>query len=157
MKRILYKILLYNKTSLVVTGSLYLIGAYIGYLVWYILNRHLPASAADSSYVLVSMLSVWFCAFLGIYQLPDQLCMNRRIKEVLCYPVEVWTILSTVAMRIFILQSGICAAFLYPFIIFEVYYRREAVLAMLFCCILTGALDIVIILTSILISRVHVL
>lgn len=56
-------------------------------------------------------------------------------------------------MRIFILQSGICAAFLYPFILFEAHRRREAVLAMLFCCILTGVMDIGVILFSILLSR----
>lgn len=94
MKRILCKILFYNKANPVVAASLCFIGAYIGYLVWYILNHYLPASAADNSYVLVSLLSAWFCAFLGIYQLPDQLCMNRRIQTILCYPVEVRTILT---------------------------------------------------------------
>lgn len=153
MKRILCKILFYNKANPVVVASLCFIGAYIGYLVWYILNHYLPASAADNSYVLVSLLSAWFCAFLGIYQLPDQLCMNRRIQTILCYPVEVRTILSVVGMRVFLLQSGICATFLYPFFLFEAHHRKEAALAMLFCCILTVALDIAVILFSILISR----
>ncbi|MEY8484801.1 hypothetical protein AALD74_23690 [Lachnospiraceae bacterium 48-21] len=130
-----------------------IIGAYIGYLIWYILDSYLPAAAADNGYVFVSLISVWLCAFWGIYQLPDQLCMNRRIKMILCYPVEAQTIVSVVAMRIFILQSGICAAFLYPFFLFEAHRRREAVLAMLFCCILTGVMDIGVILFSILLSR----
>ena len=153
MKHILCKILLHNKTYLVVAASFMIIGAYIGYLIWYILDSYLPAAAADNGYVLVSLISVWLCAFWGIYQLPDQLCMNRRIKMILCYPVEAQTIVSVVAMRIFILQSGICAAFLYPFILFEAHRRREAVLAMLFCCILTGVMDIGVILFSILLSR----
>ena len=153
MKHILCKILLHNKTYLVVAASFMIIGAYIGYLIWYILDSYLPAAAADNGYVFVSLISVWLCAFWGIYQLPDQLCMNRRIKMILCYPVEAQTIVSVVAMRIFILQSGICAAFLYPFILFEAHRRREAVLAMLFCCILTGVMDIGVILFSILLSR----
>ena len=153
MKHILCKILLHNKTHLVVAASFMIIGAYIGYLIWYILDSYLPAAAADNGYVLVSLISVWLCAFWGIYQLPDQLCMNRRIKMILCYPVEAQTIVSVVAMRIFILQSGICAAFLYPFFLFEAHRRREAVLAMLFCCILTGVMDIGVILFSILLSR----
>lgn len=153
MKHILCKILLHNKTHPVVAASFMIIGAYIGYLIWYILDSYLPAAAADNSYVFVSLISVWLCAFWGIYQLPDQLCMNRRIKMILCYPVEAQTIVSVVAMRIFILQSGICAAFLYPFFLFEAHRRREAVLAMLFCCILTGVMDIGVILFSILLSR----
>ena len=153
MKHILCKILLHNKTHLVVAASFMIIGAYIGYLIWYILDSYLPAAAADNGYVFVSLISVWLCAFWGIYQLPDQLCMNRRIKMILCYPVEAQTIVSVVAMRIFILQSGICAAFLYPFFLFEAHRRREAVLAMLFCCILTGVMDIGVILFSILLSR----
>lgn len=153
MKHILYKILLHNKTHPVVAASFMIIGAYIGYLIWYILDSYLPAAAADNGYVFVSLISVWLCAFWGIYQLPDQLCMNRRIKMILCYPVEAQTIVSVVAMRIFILQSGICAAFLYPFFLFEAHRRREAVLAMLFCCILTGVMDIGVILFSILLSR----
>lgn len=153
MKHILCKILLHNKTHPVVAASFMIIGAYIGYLIWYILDSYLPAAAADNGYVFVSLISVWLCAFWGIYQLPDQLCMNRRIKMILCYPVEAQTIVSVVAMRIFILQSGICAAFLYPFFLFEAHRRREAVLAMLFCCILTGVMDIGVILFSILLSR----
>lgn len=153
MKHILCKILLHNKTHPVVATSFMIIGAYIGYLIWYILDSYLPAAAADNGYVFVSLISVWLCAFLGIYQLPDQLCMNRRIKMILCYPVEAQTIVSVVAMRIFIWQSGICAAFLYPFFLFEAHRRREAVLAMLFCCILTGVMDIGVILFSILLSR----
>ena len=153
MKHILCKILLHNKTHLVVAASFMIIGAYIGYLIWYILDSYLPAAAADNGYVFVSLISVWLCAFWGIYQLPDQLCMNRRVKMILCYPVEAQTIVSVVAMRIFILQSGICAAFLYPFFLFEAHRRREAVLAMLFCCILTGVMDIGVILFSILLSR----
>ena len=153
MKHILCKILLHNKTHPVVAASFKIIGAYIGYLIWYILDSYLPAAAADNGYVFVSLISVWLCAFWGIYQLPDQLCMNRRIKMILCYPVEAQTIVSVVAMRIFILQSGICAAFLYPFFLFEAHRRREAVLAMLFCCILTGVMDIGVILFSILLSR----
>lgn len=153
MKHILCKILLHNKTHPVVAASFMIIGAYIGYLIWYILDSYLPAAAADNGYVFVSLISVWLCAFWGIYQLPDQLCMNRRIKMILCYPVEAQTIVSVVAMRIFIWQSGICAAFLYPFFLFEAHRRREAVLAMLFCCILTGVMDIGVILFSILFSR----
>ena len=153
MKHILCKILLHNKTHPVVAASFMIIGSYIGYLIWYILDSYLPAAAADNGYVFVSLISVWLCAFWGIYQLPDQLCMNRRIKMILCYPVEAQTIVSVVAMRIFILQSGICAAFLYPFFLFEAHRRREAVLAMLFCCILTGVMDIGVILFSILLSR----
>lgn len=153
MKHILCKILLHNKTHPVVAASFMIIGAYIGYLIWYILDSYLPAAAADNGYVFVSLISVWLCAFWGIYQLPDQLCKNRRIKMILCYPGEAQTIVSVVAMRIFILQSGICAAFLYPFILFEAHRRREAVLAMLFCCILTGVMDIGVILFSILLSR----
>lgn len=153
MKHILCKILLHNKTHPVVAASFMIIGAYIGYLIWYILDSYLPAAAADNGYVFVSLISVWLCAFWAIYQLPDQLCMNRRIKMILCYPVEAQTIVSVVAMRIFILQSGICAAFLYPFFLFEAHRRREAVLAMLFCCILTGVMDIGVILFSILLSR----
>ena len=153
MKHILCKILLHNKTHPVVAASFMIIGAYIGYLIWYILDSYLPAAAADNGYVFVSLISVWLCAFWGIYQLPDQLCMNRRIKMILCYPVEAQTIVSVVAMRIFILQSGICAAFLYPFFLFEAHRRREAVLALLFCCILTGVMDIGVILFSILLSR----
>ena len=153
MKHILCKILLHNKTHPVVAASFMIIGAYIGYLIWYILDSYLPAAAADNGYVFVSLISVWLCAFWGIYQLPDQLCMNRRVKMILCYPVEAQTIVSVVAMRIFILQSGICAAFLYPFFLFEAHRRREAVLAMLFCCILTGVMDIGVILFSILLSR----
>ena len=153
MKHILCKILLHNKTHPVVAASFMIIGAYIGYLIWYILDSYLPAAAADNGYVFVSLISVWLCAFWGIYQLPDQLCMNGRIKMILCYPVEAQTIVSVVAMRIFIWQSGICAAFLYPFFLFEAHRRREAVLAMLFCCILTGVMDIGVILFSILLSR----
>ncbi len=153
MKHILCKILLHNKTHPVVAASFMIIGAYIGYLIWYILDSYLPAAAADNGYVFVSLISVWLCAFWGIYQLPDQLCKNRRIKMILCYPGEAQTIVSVVAMRIFILQSGICAAFLYPFFLFEAHRRREAVLAMLFCCILTGVMDIGVILFSILLSR----
>lgn len=153
MKHILCKILLHNKTHPVVAASFMIIGAYIGYLIWYILDSYLPAAAADNGYVFVSLISVWLCAFWEIYQFPDQLCMNRRIKMILCYPVEAQTIVSVVAMRIFILQSGICAAFLYPFFLFEAHRRREAVLAMLFCCILTGVMDIGVILFSILLSR----
>lgn len=153
MKHILCKILLHNKTHPVVAAFFMIIGAYIGYLIWYILDSYLSAAAADNGYVFVSLISVWLCAFWGIYQLPDQLCMNRRIKMILCYSVEAQTIVSVVAMRIFILQSGICAAFLYPFFLFEAHRRREAVLAMLFCCILTGVMDIGVILFSILLSR----
>lgn len=86
MKHILCKILLHNKTHPVVAASFMIIGAYIGYLIWYILDSYLPAAAADNGYVFVSLISVWLCAFWGIYQLPDQLCKNRRIKMILCYP-----------------------------------------------------------------------
>lgn len=94
MKHILCKILLHNKTHPVVAASFMIIGAYIGYLIWYILDSYLPAAAADNGYVFVSLISVWLCAFWGIYQLPDQLCKNRRIKMILCYPGEAQTIVS---------------------------------------------------------------
>ena len=47
MKHILCKILLHNKTHPVVAASFMIIGAYIGYLIWYILDSYLPAAAAD--------------------------------------------------------------------------------------------------------------
>ena len=56
MKHILCKILLHNKTHPVVAASFMIIGAYIGYLIWYILDSYLPAAAADNGYVFVSLI-----------------------------------------------------------------------------------------------------
>lgn len=77
----------------------------MGYLTWYIVNRYLPEPI--SSYrVLVAILTFWICAFVAIYKIPDQLFTNRRIKDVLCFPVSVDKLVSLVIGRLACFQFG---------------------------------------------------
>lgn len=105
MKRTLYKAILKSRNTPVITLSIAMVGIYVGYLIWYIVNRYLPEPI--SSYrVLVAILTFWICAFVAIYKIPDQLFTNRRIKDVLCFPVSADELVSLVIGRLACFQFG---------------------------------------------------
>ena len=105
IKCTLYKAILKSRNTPVITLSIAMVGIYVGYLTWYIVNRYLPEPI--SSYrVLVAILTFWICAFVAIYKIPDQLFTNRRIKDVLCFPVSVDKLVSLVIGRLACFQYG---------------------------------------------------
>lgn len=105
IKCTLYKAILKSRNTPVITLSIAMVGIYVGYLTWYIVNRYLPEPI--SSYrVLVAILTFWICAFVAIYKIPDQLFTNRRIKDVLCFPVSVDKLVSLVIGRLACFQFG---------------------------------------------------
>lgn len=87
MKRTLYKAILKSRSTPIITLSFSMIGIYVGYLIWYVLGHYLPGSISDYR-VFVSILAIWISAFIGIYKIPDQLFTNRRIKDLLCFPLS---------------------------------------------------------------------
>lgn len=109
----IYKILLRRKNSFVVKASCAIVGIYVGYFLWYILTHFFPEAAAYYR-LIVSFISVISGTFLAIYYLPDQFCTNRCIKYILHYPISTKIILSTLLVRMIILQFGICIVITYP-------------------------------------------
>ena len=152
MNRTLYKILLRSKNSTIVWISYMVIGGYAGYLLWYLLSRYL--SEPISSYqMLVSFLVIWLCTIVAIYQIPDQLCTNRYIKNVLYYPIPHKIIVSAIMVRIAVIQFGICIIAFCPQFFFFPQEDKGALLAGISCYLLVCIGDMAIVLISIIISR----
>lgn len=149
----LYKALSRNKNSLVVGISTAVVGLYTGYLLWYMLTQYFQEPV--SSYRgLVSFISVWICVFLAIYQLPDLLCTNRHMKNILYYPVTVQMILFTILIRVIVIQFGICVAAAWPQFLFYEYEAMLGICNILACWIVVCAIDVMIVFLSVAISRI---
>ncbi len=152
MNRTLYKILLRSKNSTIVWISYVIVGGYMGYLLWYLWSRYI--SEPVSSYrMLVSFLVIWLCTIAAIYQIPDQLCTNRYIKNVLCYPISHKIIVSAILVRIAVIQFGICFMAFGSQFLFSPQQGKDALLAGITCWLLVCIGDMAIALISIIISR----
>lgn len=137
------KILLRNKNSFIINASIAIVGIYAGYLLWYIAGFYWNFS-----------ISVLFCAFLAAYCLPDWLCTNRYVKDLLYYPVSVQTILFTLLMRMFVMQLCICVLLSYPQFLFGESSRLFTLQAVSACMSAACAIDFIVILFCVLTSSI---
>lgn len=147
----IHRILLRTKNSFVVKTSCAIVGIYAGYLFWYLFHQ-LFSEVTDYYELIVVFVSIVISTFLAIDCLPDQLCTNRCIKNILFYPIPARVILTTLLGRMIVLQFGICLAIIYPQFIFKnIWSAIENILAgMTIIC----AIDFMIILCIVMISRV---
>ena len=154
MKHILYKTLVSSKSSLVMKASIAIVEIYVGYLFWYMVTQYFSELAAYYG-LLVSLISILSCTFLGVSYLPDQFYVNRSMKDILYYPVSTQTILSALFIRMIAMQSGICIAMAYPQFFFcgnsSWLYALKNILI---CLIVICAIDFTIILLFVMICRV---
>lgn len=152
MNCVLYKILLRNKSSAIVWISYMIVGCYAGYLLWYLLSRYVSESVSDCRR-LVFLLVLWLCMIVAIYRIPDQLCTNRCIKNVLCYPIPYNVIVSAIMLRIAVIQFGICIMAFGPQFLFSFKKGEAAFFTDISSCLLICIGDVIISLISIIISR----
>lgn len=147
----IHRILLRTQSSFVVKASCAIVGIYAGYLFWYLFHR-LFSEVTDYYELIVTFASVVISIFLAIYYLPDQLCTNRCIKNILFYPIPARMILTTLLGHMIVLQFVICMAMTYPQFIFKnIWSAMEIILAgMTVIC----AMDFMIVLCIVIISRV---
>ena len=149
----IYKILLRSKSSFIVKASGVIVGIYIGYLLWYMLTQFFSEAGAYYR-LIVSFVSVISGIFLAIYYLPDQFCTNRCIMDILHYPISTKIILSTLLVRMIVLQFGICIVIAYPQFFLKDNSRLSTMINILACMVVICAMDFAIILFTVIISRV---
>lgn len=147
----IHRILFETKNSFVVKASCVIVGIYAGYLFWYLFHQLFP-EVTDYYERTVTFVSVVISIFLAIYDLPDQLCTNRCIKNILFYPIPVRMILVILLGRMIVLQFVICMTMTYPqFSLKNIWSAMENILTgMTVICVM----DFVIILCIVIISRV---
>lgn len=153
MKRTLYKAISKSISTPIITFSLSIIGIYVGYLIWYVLSHYMPGSISDYR-VLVAILVIWLCTFVAIYKIPDQLFTNRRIKDVLCFPMSASQLVLLVAGRLVCLQFGITVSAFWAYFLYANTDLPLILTIMLLCWIGSCLIDLLILIMSITISNV---
>ena len=152
MKRTLYKAILKSRSTPIITLSLSIIGIYAGYLIWYVLGHYLPGPASGYR-VLVSILVIWISAFVAINKIPDQLFTNRRIKDVLCFPVSANKLVLLVIGRLACLQFGVIISAFWDCFFYANTDWPLTVTIMIFCWIGNCLIDLLVLLMSMAISN----
>ena len=152
MKRTLYKAILKSRSTPIITLSLSMIGIYVGYLIWYVLGHYLPGSISDYR-VFVSILAIWISAFIGIYKIPDQLFTNRRIKDLLCFPLSSGRLVLLVIGRLACLQLGVTISAFWACFLYDTSDWVSTVTIMLFCWIGSCLIDLIVLLISTAVSN----
>lgn len=147
MKHILYKAILKSRNTPVITLSLAIIGIYVGYLIWYIISRYLPGPISDYR-VFVAILTIWLCAFVSIYKIPDQLFTNRRMKDVLCFPVSVGELVSLVIGRLVCFQFGIAVCGFWAYFLYASDDWILTITILLFCWTCSCLTDLLVLVVS---------
>ena len=147
MKRTLYKAIIKSRSIPVITLSLAMVGVYAGYLLWYILSHYLPKPISDYR-VLVAVLAIWLCTFVAIYKIPDQLFTNRRIKDVLCFPVSTGKLFSLVISRLACLQFGITVSGFWAYFLYANDDWLLTLTILLFCWVCSCLMDLFVIMLS---------
>ena len=143
MKRTLYKAILKSRNTTIITLSLSMIGIYVGYLIWYVLGHYLPGSISGYR-VFVSILAIWISAFIGIYKIPDQLFTNRRIKDVLCFPLSSSRLVLLVIGRLACLQLGVTIFAFWACFLYDTSDWLSTVTIMLLCWIGSCLIDLLV-------------
>ena len=152
MKRILYKAISKSINTPIITFSFSIIGIYVGYLIWYVLSHYMPGSISDYR-VLVAILVIWICTFVAIYKIPDQLFTNRRIKDVLCFPMSASQLVLLVAGRLVCLQFGITVSAFWAYFLYVNTDLPLILAIMLLCWIGSCLIDLLILIMSVTISN----
>ena len=147
MKRTLYKAILKSRNTPIITLSLSMIGIYVGYLIWYVLGHYLPGSISGYR-VFVSILAIWISAFIAIYKIPDQLFTNRRIKDVLCFPLSPSRLVLLVIGRLACLQLGVTIFAFWACFLYTTADWPSTVTIMLLCWIGSCLIDLLVLLMS---------
>ena len=147
MKRTLYKAILKSRNTPVITLSLAMIGIYVGYLIWYIVSRYLPGPISDYR-VFVVILTIWLCAFVSIYKIPDQLFTNRRMKDVLCFPVSAGELVSLVIGRLVCFQFGIAVCGFWAYFLYASDDWILTITILLFCWTCSCLTDLLVLVVS---------
>lgn len=135
-----------------ITLSLSMIGYLCGYLIWYVLGHYLPGSISGYC-VFVSILAIWISAFIGIYKIPDQLFTNRRIKDVLCFPLSSGRFVLLVIGRLACLQLGVTISAFWACFLYDTSNWVSTVTIMLFCWIGSCLIDLIVLLISTAVSN----
>ena len=152
MKRTLCKAILKNRSTPVITLSLSVTGIYAGYLIWYVLSHYLPGPVSDYR-VFVSILAIWICAFIAICQIPDQLFTNRRIKDVLCFPVSAGKLVLLMIGRLACLQFGVAVSVFWACFLYDDGDCSLTVTIILFCWICSYLINLLVLLMSAAIAK----
>ena len=152
MKRTLYKAISKSISTPIITFSFSIIGIYVGYLIWYVLSHYMPGSISDYR-VLVAILVIWICTFVAIYKIPDQLFTNRRIKDVLCFPMSASQLVLLVAGRLVCLQFGITVSAFWAYFLYVNTDLPLILAIMLLCWIGSCLIDLLILIMSVTISN----
>ena len=147
MKRTLYKAILKSRNTPVITLSLAMIGIYVGYLIWYIVSRYLPMPISDYR-LFVAVLTIWLCAFVSIYKIPDQLFTNRRMKDVLCFPVSAGELVSLVIGRLACFQFGIAVCGFWAYFLYASDDWILTITILLFCWTCSCLIDLLVLVVS---------
>ena len=147
MKHTLYKAILKSRSTPIITLSLSIIGIYAGYLIWYVLGHYLPGTISDYR-VFVSILAIWISAFIAIYKIPDQLFTNRRIKDVLCFPLSSSRLVLLVIGRLACLQLGVIISAFWSCFLYATSDWPSTVAIILFCWISSCLIDLLVLLMS---------
>ena len=147
MKHTLYKAIIKSRSTPIITLSLSMIGIYVGYLIWYVLGHYLPGSISGYR-VFVSILAIWISAFIGIYKIPDQLFTNRRIKDVLCFPLSSGRLVLLVIGRLACVQLGVTISAFWACFLYATSDWPSTVTIMLFCWIGSCLIDLLVLLMS---------
>ena len=152
MKRTLYKAILKSRSTSMITLSLSMIGIYVGYLIWYVLGHYLPGSISGYR-VFVSIVAIWISAFIGIYKIPDQLFTNRRIKDVLCFPLSSGRLVLLVIGRLACLQLGVTISVFWASFLYDTSDWVSTVTIILFCWIGSCLIDLLVLMISTAVSN----
>jgi len=143
MKRTLYKAILKSRSTLILPLSLSIAGVYAGYLIWYVLDHYFPGPVSDYR-VFVSILAIWICTFTAIYKIPDQLFTNRRLKDVLCFPVPPGGLVFLVIGRLACLQFGITVSAFWAYFLYSGTDYGLTVIVILLCLASSCLIDLLI-------------
>lgn len=134
MSKTLCKILFKRKPSFILSASLLTAGIYTGFLIWYVLDTHVPLPfQLRCGYLSVAVMGIG--AFLAIYQIPDRLFANEQIVHILPLPLDTDKIICSLLNRILLVQTEICAATYWPCFFFHSENWETALLGIL--CSLT--------------------
>lgn len=117
MKQIINTVLFGRRKSYIVGVSLAVIGLYIGFLFWYLIANNWTQPTINIL-VLVICILVAGNSLLALYKIPEQLCTNPYIEQLLNFPIKVSQIIYTVIFRLCKIQVLIYVCFILPYILF---------------------------------------
>lgn len=117
MKQIINTVLFGRRKSYIVGASLAVIGLYIGFLFWYLIANNWTQPTINIL-VLVICVLVAGNSLLALYKIPEQLCTNPYIEQLLNFPIKVSQIIYTVIFRLCKIQVLICVCFILPYMLF---------------------------------------